>query len=742
MPCTFYCRFRYTYCSSLVRLNGELPSCRVSVGSHISSQPTFTSRVIGIGRSRAGIQGRGKREIPEKTRRPVASSGTIPTCENLLRESNPLRPWEKRGGMGMTHQGVIPDDPAGLPVLRRGGAELVAAPGHPEAAFWGAVILQHTPANRVPIPGEVTPGFQLVGIVRDDNANRRVSSGITRFPHPCIPQPPKSLHSTHAWAQLVALVREYPGQPPKKTCMDYTRQGFRKVGSDREWSVEQWPLDGRGGCRTVKAVGSARGADVGTASRVSTLAAVVLTGQGERPVCGGAPPNTRDTATRIKSPIAAKRKALNWRAVFSSHCVCLWDFQRRPYYFNDEKHRNGRSPRKPADERHRPVRFPRAKNPEVTPPVIEPGSPSWEASSLTTTSPRPRMCAERKTRAEVSNSNARLHHRGSKLDQRSNLRSTQKTVAPLEFRAGLEIEMKFISNRRNWRFEISTRDQQPSLINIDESEVPNHDISLVQHFYIGIKIKLDPATELGSFDLGSGKMLVQPGITRIGAGRGQRRVHLLSATPAQKSKLTSRNGPKGGDRNHYGSSSKTADNLSRSHFSQLVRFRRWLSYLYLSAHVSSASSSEQAPSASRNSDEYTSNHANKYSHRTCGMEVWDQPRLELAVQAGKHEPINHNVTDPNPQPSAASMSNGSQVVHLSIIRNGVTVRLRFACLLPSAMAAPHSATSAKHQSPCFPALSGRPCENDVFVVTTPVSDILCSLSKQGTTFQRRVGDGY
>ncbi|KAJ8890328.1 hypothetical protein PR048_009836 [Dryococelus australis] len=39
-----------------------------------------------------------------------------------------------------------------------------------------------------------------------------------------------------------------------------------------------------------------------------------------------------DTATH-KSPIAAKRKALNWRAVFSSCSVYLWDFQRQPYYF-------------------------------------------------------------------------------------------------------------------------------------------------------------------------------------------------------------------------------------------------------------------------------------------------------------------------------------------------------------------------------------------------------------------------
>ncbi|KAJ8893764.1 hypothetical protein PR048_006364 [Dryococelus australis] len=136
---------------------------------------------------------------------------------------------------------------------------------------------------------------------------------------------------------------------------------------------------------------------------------------------------------------------------------------------------------------------------------------------------------------------ARLHHRGSKLDPRSDLRSTQKTVAPFEFRAGLEIEMKFISNHRNRQFEILIRDQQPSekyayfhdviyyepiaksvsyLISIflfgtmiDESEIDNHEISLAQHFYIGTKIKLYSGSELGSFDLGSGKMLVQPGIS-------------------------------------------------------------------------------------------------------------------------------------------------------------------------------------------------------------------------------------
>ncbi|KAJ8867224.1 hypothetical protein PR048_031022 [Dryococelus australis] len=59
-----------------------------------------------------------------------------------------------------------------------------------------------------------------------------------------------------------------------------------------------------------------------------------------------------------------------------------------------------------------------------------------------------------------------LQHRGSKLDPRADLRSTQKTVAPFEFRTGLEIEMKFVSKRRNWRFQNSIRDQQPSATNM------------------------------------------------------------------------------------------------------------------------------------------------------------------------------------------------------------------------------------------------------------------------------------
>ncbi|KAJ8874406.1 hypothetical protein PR048_025255 [Dryococelus australis] len=59
------------------------------------------------------------------------------------------------------------------------------------------------------------------------------------------------------------------------------------------------------------------------------------------------------------------------------------------------------------------------------------------------------------------------------------------------------------------RFLRSTSITEYSLISIEESEIQIHVISLVQHLYIGTRIKLDPGSELESFDLGSGEMLVQ-----------------------------------------------------------------------------------------------------------------------------------------------------------------------------------------------------------------------------------------
>ncbi|KAJ8876044.1 hypothetical protein PR048_023952 [Dryococelus australis] len=64
--------------------NIELPFCQYDL-----------QKRRGLEFSGAGMKGWGKREIPEKTRRPTASSGTIPTCENPVTRPRiePVSPW-------------------------------------------------------------------------------------------------------------------------------------------------------------------------------------------------------------------------------------------------------------------------------------------------------------------------------------------------------------------------------------------------------------------------------------------------------------------------------------------------------------------------------------------------------------------------------------------------------------------------------------------------------------------------
>ncbi|KAJ8868013.1 hypothetical protein PR048_031822 [Dryococelus australis] len=72
---------------------------------------------------------------------------------------------------------------------------------------------------------------------------------------------------------------------------------------------------------------------------------------------------------------------------------------------------------------------------------------------------------------------------------------------------------------QNWtgdRDEVHFEPPKLAVRNLDSrSAAINHEISLVQHFYIGTKIRLDPGTELGSFVLGSMKTLVLPGISQL-----------------------------------------------------------------------------------------------------------------------------------------------------------------------------------------------------------------------------------
>ncbi|KAJ8877428.1 hypothetical protein PR048_021882 [Dryococelus australis] len=54
-----------------------------------------------------------------------------------------------------------------------------------------------------------------------------------------------------------------------------------------------------------------------------------------------------DNATRIKCAIAVKREGLNWSAVFSSHCVYLWDFHRAVSWPPDHRGPRGKDAETP-----------------------------------------------------------------------------------------------------------------------------------------------------------------------------------------------------------------------------------------------------------------------------------------------------------------------------------------------------------------------------------------------------------
>ncbi|KAJ8888091.1 hypothetical protein PR048_007578 [Dryococelus australis] len=115
------------------------------------------------------MKGRGKREIPEKTRRPKASPGTIPTCEDLVTRPGDRTRFALAGG---------------------------------ERANRSATVASY-----------YTLGFPHVGIGPDDVAGRRVFSGLSRFPRPCIPgmlrphlaSPPRSFNNP-------ADLSKFPGQ--------------------------------------------------------------------------------------------------------------------------------------------------------------------------------------------------------------------------------------------------------------------------------------------------------------------------------------------------------------------------------------------------------------------------------------------------------------------------------------------------------------------------------------------------
>ncbi|KAJ8890456.1 hypothetical protein PR048_009965 [Dryococelus australis] len=126
-------------------------------------------------------KGGGKREIPEKTRGPAASSGTIPPCDYL----------------GTTRSGNR-NSLTGVQCSRR----TVCIYG----AFSAVRLLASHHDEPGSIPGPVTPGFPQVGIVPDDGAGQQIFLGDLPFPPPLEFRRSSILTSFHPH-QLISLLR-------------------------------------------------------------------------------------------------------------------------------------------------------------------------------------------------------------------------------------------------------------------------------------------------------------------------------------------------------------------------------------------------------------------------------------------------------------------------------------------------------------------------------------------------------
>ncbi|KAJ8894473.1 hypothetical protein PR048_007127 [Dryococelus australis] len=104
-------------------------------------------------------------------------------------------------------------------------------------------------AKRVRSPTGHSPGLPHVGLVPDDATGRRVSSGISRFPGPCIPplphtqlaSPSSALKTSEPPKYLHSLITNWnnPGAPlsPRTRCL---WMEFRII--DNQWDTPPWEL--------------------------------------------------------------------------------------------------------------------------------------------------------------------------------------------------------------------------------------------------------------------------------------------------------------------------------------------------------------------------------------------------------------------------------------------------------------------------------------------------------------------
>ncbi|KAJ8874832.1 hypothetical protein PR048_022721 [Dryococelus australis] len=231
------------------------------------------------------------------------------------------------------------------------------------------------------IPSERAPGFSLMVIVPEDAAGQRVFPGVSRFPRTCIPallhthlayshrlsrplcyKPPMSLHSRTCklYAKAPASgprhmarveigdgttvytmkFRKSAQLSPRRTGFDSRRVPDYAAGRRVFWVISRFPPP----CHSGAAMYSPRFNLVGSQdpevrSRPNLVHATPLfsarqllvrspVGRIEKRVYlafeserWGS--HKDDNATRDKCAIAPKRKALTWRAEFSSHCMYM-----------------------------------------------------------------------------------------------------------------------------------------------------------------------------------------------------------------------------------------------------------------------------------------------------------------------------------------------------------------------------------------------------------------------------------